>query len=70
MQGVTIELGPRQLDLVLKSIEIARRTLADLADEADCNVETTEELSRIAELLARAREMYNRTARDVQLTLY
>lgn len=70
MRGVIVELGPRQVDLVLKSIEIVSRTLTELADEADCNIETTEELSRIAELLGRAKETYNRTARDVQLKLY
>lgn len=70
MQGVSVELGPRQVDLLLKSIEIVRRTLTDLADEPDCNIETTEELTRIAELLGRARERYERTAHDVQLTLY
>ncbi|MGH9654622.1 MAG: hypothetical protein ACRD6B_14295 [Bryobacteraceae bacterium] len=70
MQGVTVELGPRQVDLVLKSIEIVRRTLMDLEDEADRNIETTEELLRIAEILGRAKEKYDRTARDVQLVLY
>lgn len=70
MQGVTVELGPRQVDLVLKSIEIVRRTLTDLEDEADCNIDTTEELSRIADILARAKERYDRTAREVQLALY
>ncbi|MGH9653604.1 MAG: hypothetical protein ACRD6B_09085 [Bryobacteraceae bacterium] len=70
MQGVSVELGPRQVDLVLKSIEIVRRTLTDMESEADCNIETTEELSRIAEILLRAQEKYNRTAREVQLALY
>jgi hypothetical protein len=70
MHGVTIELGPRQVDLVLKSIEIVKRTLMEFEDEADRNIETTEELSRVADILARARERYDRTARDVQLVLY
>jgi hypothetical protein len=70
MQGVSVELGPRQVDLVLKSIEIVRRTLTDLEGEADCNIETTEELSRIEEILGRAKERYYRTAREVQLALY
>lgn len=70
MQGVIVELGPGQVDLVLKSIGIVKQTLTELAEEADCNIETTEELSRIEEILVRAKEAYNRTAHDVQLTLY
>lgn len=70
MQGVTIELGAGQLDLIIKSIEIVRHTLTKFEDEADRNIETTEELSRIANILARAKEKYDQTARDVQLVLY
>lgn len=70
MQGVRIELGPRQVDLMLKSIEIVKRTLTEFEDEADQNIDTTEELSRVADILARARERYEQTAHDVQLALY
>jgi hypothetical protein len=70
MHGIRVELGPHQLELVLRSIEIVRRTLADFEYETDRNLDTTEELARIAEILARAKDRYDQTAREVQLALY
>jgi hypothetical protein len=70
MQGIRIELGPGQVDLVLKSIEIVKRTLTEFEDDTDRNIDTTEELSRVADILARARKRYDETAPDVQLVLY
>jgi hypothetical protein len=71
MQGVRIELGPRQIELVLKSIEIIRRALTEFQEEeAECSVDTVEELSRIAQILTRAKEQYEQTTGDAQLELY
>jgi hypothetical protein len=71
MQGVRIELGPRQIELVLKSIEIIKRTLTEFQEEeAECSVDTVEELSRIAQILTRAKERYEQTTGDAQLELY
>ncbi|GEM_PF-4873456 len=71
MQGVRIELGPRQIELVLKSIEIIKRTLTEFQEEeAECSVDTVEELSRIAQILTRAKEQYEQTTGDAQLELY
>lgn len=70
MQHLTIELGPRQVELALKSIEIVRRTLIELEDDDERNIDTTEELSRIWAILSQAHEQYKQAARDVQLPLY